>query len=83
MKKASNIFSHVNKTVNMTIGQKPPPLATKFYPEFQGRQLNLKDMLATSSQKATLPANTATNATKRPLESSSIAPPAAKKSKQA
>jgi len=72
-----------NFNFNITPGQKPPPLATKFYPEFQGRQLNLKDMLATSSQKATLPANTATNATKRPLESSSIAPPAAKKSKQA
>ena len=63
-------------------GQKPPPSATKFYPEFQGRQLNLKDMLATSSQKATVPVNTTTNATKRPLQSSTLAPPAAKKSKQ-
>lgn len=25
---------------------KPPPLATKYYPEFQGRQLNLKDMFS-------------------------------------
>ena len=25
---------------------KPPPLATKYYPEFQGRQLNIKDMFS-------------------------------------
>jgi len=32
--------------INIIPESKPPPLATKYYPEFQGRQLNIKDMFS-------------------------------------
>eukprot|EP00088_Acartia_fossae_P067981 TRINITY_DN853_c0_g1_i3.p1 TRINITY_DN853_c0_g1~~TRINITY_DN853_c0_g1_i3.p1 ORF type:complete len:534 (-),score=82.79 TRINITY_DN853_c0_g1_i3:10-1611(-) len=52
--------------LNLEPALKPPPSCTKFYPEFQGRQLNIKDMFKTAVAAKNNSTTTTVTTQKRP-----------------